>query len=259
MSGLIEITTGKLLENIAEKQGDRDALVYPDRGLRLSYREFNEECRRVAKGFMSLGVSRGDHVAIWSTNRPDWVTSQFATGKIGAVLVTVNINYRTSELEYLLRQSDTSTLILMEQYRDASYVEMLYEIAPELKSWTPGQPLECKALPNLKNVILLGDDRHPGMLLWKDLLKLGSEVADEALDERMDTLHHDDVINMQYTSGTTGFPKGVMLTHYNIINNAASIATCMNLTSEDRMCIPVPFFHCFGCVLGTMACVSVGA
>src|SRR5687768_15773382 len=134
MPELINITTGKLLETIAQKQGEKDALVYPDRGLRLSYKQFNEECRRIAKGLMSLGVEKGDHVAIWATNKPEWVTAQFATGKIGAVLVTVNINYRTTELEYLLKQSDSSAIVLMEQYRDASYIEMLYEIAPELKS-----------------------------------------------------------------------------------------------------------------------------
>ncbi|MEX2235298.1 MAG: AMP-binding protein [Cyclobacteriaceae bacterium] len=259
MSGLINITTGKLLEAIAEKQPEKDALVYPDRGLRLSYSAFNEECRHVAKGLMSLGVEKGDHVAIWATNKPEWVTTQFATGKIGAVLVTVNINYRTTELKYLLHQSDSSTLILMEEYRDASYIDMLYEIAPELKSATLGQPLNCKALPMLKNVIVMGEKRYPGMLLWKDIVNAKDSVTDAALDQRMNSLHHDDVINMQYTSGTTGFPKGVMLTHYNIINNARSIAACMRLSNEDRMCIPVPFFHCFGCVLGTMACVTAGA
>jgi fatty-acyl-CoA synthase len=246
MSGLINTTTGKLLESIAEKQGDKDALVYPDRGLRLSYKQFNEECRNVGKGLMSLGVNKGDHVAIWATNRPEWVTAQFATGKIGAVLVTVNINYRTTELEYLLRQSDSSTLLVMEHYRDASYIDMLYEIAPELKSSKPGETLQCKALPKLKNVIVMGDERYAGMLLWKDIVGFSNKVTDESLDNRMNSLHHDDVINMQYTSGTTGFPKGVMLTHYNIINNAVSIAACMKLSGEDRMCIPVPFFHCFG-------------
>lgn len=259
MSGLINITTGRLLETVAEKQPEKDALVYPDRGLRLSYKAFNAVCRNVAKGLMSLGVEKGDHVAIWATNRPEWVISQFATGKIGAVLVTVNINYRTTELEYLLRQSDTSTLILMEGYRDASYIDMLYEIAPELKSAKPGAVLYCKALPKLKNVIVIGEERYPGMFLWQDILTACDKVTDEGLDQRMSSLHPDDVINMQYTSGTTGFPKGVMLTHYNIINNAVSIAECMRLSNEDRMCIPVPFFHCFGCVLGTMACVTAGA
>ena len=259
MSGLINITTGKLLEEIARKQPRQDAVVYPDRGLRLSYQQFDEECRNVGKGLMSLGVDKGDHVAIWATNRPEWVITQFATGKIGAVLVTVNINYRRAEAEYLLRQSDSSTLILMDQYKDASYIDILYEIAPELKNTNPGEPLQSKALPNLKHVILMGNERHPGMLLLDDVRALRNTTTDEAFEERINSLHHDDVINMQYTSGTTGFPKGVMLTHSNIINNAVSIAACMNLSNKDRMCIPVPFFHCFGCVLGTMACVTAGA
>ena len=259
MPELIKLTVGELLQSIAQKNPDRDAVVYPDRGLRLSYKEFDEACTDVAKGLMGLGIQKNEHVAIWASNMPEWVNCQFATGKIGAVLVTINTNYRTLELEYLLRQSDCTTIILMEEYRGASYIEMLYEIAPEIKSIKPGEPLKCKALPKLKNVIVLGKKRYPGTWLWKDLLELKDFVTNEALEQRMKSLNYDEVINMQYTSGTTGFPKGVMLTHYNIINNAINIADCMKLTHEDRMCIPVPFFHCFGCVLGTMACVTVGA
>lgn len=259
MTELIKITVGKLLEAAADKQPERDAVVYPDRGLRLSYKQFDDECRDLAKGLMSLGIEKGEHIAIWATNRPEWLTSQFGTGKIGAVLVTVNTNYRTFELEYLLRQSDSTTIILMDQYRDASYIEMLYEIVPELKSLEPGAQLRSKVLPRLKNVIVMGEKRYPGMFLWNDIMGLKNNVSDDALDDRMNSLHYEDVINMQYTSGTTGFPKGVMLTHYNLINNAANIAACMKLTNEDRLCIPVPFFHCFGCVLGILACVTVGA
>ena len=258
MAELKKTTVGKLLETIAEKQPEKDAVVYPDRGLRLTYQQFNEQCRAAAKGLIRMGIEKNEHIAIWSTNRPEWLTCQFATGKMGAVLVTVNTNYRTSELEYLLKQSDTTTLILMEQYRDVSYIDTLYEIVPELKSSVPGH-LQSKALPMLKNVIFLGDKNYPGLVLWKDVMALAEEVTDEELNSRMDSLKYDEVINMQYTSGTTGFPKGVMLTHYNLINNAANIAACMNLTNSDRLCIPVPFFHCFGCVLGTLACVTVGA
>jgi fatty-acyl-CoA synthase len=259
MPELIKITVGQLLQSIAQKNPDRDAVVYPDRGLRLSYKEFDKACTDVAKGLMGLGIQKGEHVAIWASNIPEWLNCQFATGKIGAVLITINTNYRTLELEYLLRQSDCTTLILMEEYRGASYIEMLYEIAPEIKSYKPGERLKCKALPKLKNVIVLGKNSYPGMWLWEDIIGLKDLTTDAALDQRVKSLHYDDVINMQYTSGTTGFPKGVMLTHYNIINNAINIADCMDLTHEDRMCIPVPFFHCFGCVLGTMACVTVGA
>ncbi|WP_078595329.1 AMP-binding protein [Evansella clarkii] len=258
MADEIKLTMGKLLEAVSKESPDHDAVVYPDRGLRLSYKEFDQLARDAAKGLMSLGIEKGEHVAVWATNRPEWVTTQFATGKMGAVLVTVNTSYRTSELEYLLRQSDSTTLILMEEYRDASYINMLYEIAPELRTSEPGR-LTSKKLPKLKNVIVLGENRYPGMFHWEDLLERASQTSDQELDERMDSLHFLEPINMQYTSGTTGFPKGVMLTHSNIINNARNVAECMKLTKDDRLCIPVPFFHCFGCVMGTLACVTVGA
>ncbi|MFC4768627.1 AMP-binding protein [Effusibacillus consociatus] len=258
MADAMHITVGKLLEKVAKERPHHEAVVYPDRGLRYTYKQFDDVCRQVAKGFMKLGIQKGENVAIWATNYPEWLTAQFATGKIGAVLVTVNTNYRTAELEYLLKQSDSTTLILMESYRGASYIEMLYEIVPELKNAEPGK-LQSEKLPFLKNVIVLGETRYPGMFLWSDLISMGDSIRSEDLEERMNSLQPDDVINMQYTSGTTGFPKGVMLTHNNIVNNAANIAECMNLTHEDRMCIPVPFFHCFGCVLGTLTCVTVGA
>jgi fatty-acyl-CoA synthase len=258
LSNLLNQTIGRLLEEKAELQGERDAVVYSDRNLRMTYKEFDLHCRKAAKGLMGLGLQKGEHMAVWSTNTPEWLTTQFATGKMGAVLVTVNTNYRTAELEYLLKQSDATTILLMEQYRDASYIDMLYEICPELKDCQPGN-LESKRLPALKNVIVLGENRYSGTYSWGDILRMGESVEDTELDERMSGLHPDDVINMQYTSGTTGFPKGVMLTHSNIVNNGYNIAQCMKLTNEDRLCIPVPFFHCFGCVLGTMACVSVGA
>lgn len=258
MADFMRTTVGQLLEDVAKRQPEVDAMVYPDRNLRYSYKQFDDLCRDVAKGLMKLGIERGENVAIWSTNRPEWLTSQFATGKMGAVLVTVNTNYRTAELEYLLKQSDSTTIMLMDSFRGASYTDMLYEIVPELKTCEPGQ-LQSEKLPCLKNVIFLGDERKPGMYLWSDILEMAKEVSDAELQERMDSLDPDDVINMQYTSGTTGFPKGVMLTHSNLVNNAVNIAECMNLSNKDRMCIPVPFFHCFGCVLGTLACVTVGA
>ncbi|RIW35050.1 AMP-binding protein [Bacillus salacetis] len=258
MSNLLNVTVGRLLEEKAELQGDRDAVVYNDRNLRMSYKEFDSYCRKVAKGLMGLGLQKGEHMAVWSTNTPEWLASQFATGKMGAVLVTVNTNYRTAELEYLLKQSEATTILLMDQYRDASYIEMLYEICPELKDSHPGT-LDSKRLPSLKNVIVLSEKRYSGTYNWEDILQMADRVEEAELAERMSSLDPEDVINMQYTSGTTGFPKGVMLTHNNIVNNAYNIAQCMKLSNEDRLCIPVPFFHCFGCVLGTMACVSVGA
>ncbi|MED4303327.1 AMP-binding protein [Bacillus licheniformis] len=258
MAELLHLTIGKLLEKTAADAPDHEAVVYPDRGLRYTYREFDQLCRKVAKGLMALGIDKGEHVAIWASNTPEWLTAQFASAKAGAVLVTANTNYQLSELEYVLKQSDATTLILMESYRGTSYIDILCKLIPELKEGEPGR-LASERLPFLKNIILLGDQRHPGMYLWDDLLKLSGSVSEKALDSRMERLKEHDVINMQYTSGTTGFPKGVMLTHSNLANNAANIAECMNLSKKDRMCIPVPFFHCFGCVLGTLACVTAGA
>ncbi|MCY8267890.1 AMP-binding protein [Bacillus haynesii] len=258
MAELLHLTIGKLLEKTAVNTPDHEAVVYPDRGLRYTYRQFDQLCRKVAKGLMALGIDKGEHVAIWASNTPEWLTAQFASAKTGAVLVTVNTNYQLSELEYVLKQSDATTLILMESYRGTSYIDILYKLIPELKESEPGK-LASERLPFLKNIILMGDKRHPGMYLWDDLLKLSGSVSEKALDRRMERLEEHDVINMQYTSGTTGFPKGVMLTHSNLANNAANIAECMNLSKKDRMCIPVPFFHCFGCVLGNLACVTAGA
>ncbi len=254
----IQLPVGKLLEETAAKYPDREAVVYADRDFRYTYKEFDRLCREAARGFMKLGIDAGEHVAVWSTNTPEWVTAQFATGKMGAVLVTVNTSYRAAELEYLLKQSDSTTLILMEQFKDHSYINTLFELCPELNDCEPGN-LQSKRLPKLKNVIVLSDKRYPGTYTWSDVVGMKEGVTEEELDARMDTLSPEDVINMQYTSGTTGFPKGVMLTHNNLTNNAFNVAKCMEMTHEDRLCIPVPFFHCFGCVMGTLACVTVGA
>ncbi|WP_339264477.1 AMP-binding protein [Geobacillus sp. FSL K6-3411] len=255
---MLTVTVGKLLEERARQYPDREAVVYADRNLRLTYRQFNDYCRLVARGLMRLGIEKGEHVAIWATNVPEWIACQFATGKMGAVLVTVNTNYQAAELEYLLKQSDSTTLFLIEQYRDSSYIDILYSIVPELRTAEPGK-LQSKRLPKLKNVVLLGDKRYPGMFTWNDILAMAHEVTEEELGERLESLDPHDAINMQYTSGTTGFPKGVMLSHYNIVNNAHQVAQCMKLGEGDRLCIPVPFFHCFGCVMSTLACVTVGA
>jgi fatty-acyl-CoA synthase len=255
---LRSITIGDLLDETAGRYPDKEAVVYKERNLRYTYAEFQQLCNQAAKGFLSLGIQKGEHVAIWASNVPEWVTAQFATAKIGAVLVTVNTSYRVHELEYLLRQSDSTTLILMESFRDASYLEMIREICPELDHCEPGQ-LQSKRLPRLKNVIFIGEGRQPGMFLWRDLLQRGKTVSEEERITRQQSLHPDDVINMQYTSGTTGFPKGVMLSHFNIVNNAIKVAECQKLGVEDRLCIPVPFFHCFGCVMGTLGCVATGA
>ncbi|MFD9625528.1 AMP-binding protein [Peribacillus muralis] len=255
---MLDITIGKLLERTAEQYGDNEAVVYHELGIRHTYSEFEEICRQAARGFMSLDIKKGEHIAIWASNKPEWLISQFSTAKMGGVLVTVNTNYRTSELEYLLKQSDSTTIILMEQFKDHSYIETLYEIVPELKTAKPGE-LQSEKLPKLKNIIVLGKTRYPGTFSWEDVMNGSHSISDEALNRRMAELAPGDVINMQYTSGTTGFPKGVMLTHSNLVNNGLNVADCMKLTKDDRLCIPVPLFHCFGCSLGSMASVSVGA
>lgn len=239
--GVLEITLGELLDTQARNHPDNDALVYVDRGLRYNYTQFNDVCRTAAKGLMKMGINRGDHVAIWATNVPEWVVAQFATGKMGAVLVTVNTNYKAFELEYILKQSDATTLILIDGWKDSSYTGMVNELCPELAESEPGK-LDSERLPVLKNVIYIGDSCPPGMFSWSQLMEMGGSVPDAELNERQKSLQADDVINMQYTSGTTGFPKGVMLTHKNIVNNAIAVSNCMNFTYRDRLCIPVPFF-----------------
>lgn len=252
------VTIGDLLDETAGKYGEKEALVYQERGIRYSFSQFQEICNQAARGFLSLGIQKGENIAIWATNVPEWVISQFATAKMGGVLVTVNTSYRTHELEYLLRQSESTTLLLIGSYRDADYLAMIREICPELSECEPGN-LRSARLPNLRNVIYIGEERQPGMFLWSDLMDRAELVSEKERLARQQTLLPDEVINMQYTSGTTGFPKGVMLSHINIVNNAIKVAECQRLGVEDRVCIPVPFFHCFGCVMGTLACVATGA
>ncbi|APG26086.1 MAG: AMP-binding protein [Syntrophotalea acetylenica] len=258
MSNRLHFTMGQLLDDIANRFPDNDALVYADQGLRYSYLEFNALCERVAKGLLALGVRKGDHVAIWATNVPQWVVLQFATAKIGAVLVTVNTNYKSVELEYVLKQSDATTLFLVSGFKDTDYVETLYSVVPELRDAGPGQ-LCSERLPFLKHVVFLGDRQFPGMRCWSEMESLGRDIEDAQLAAIASSLDEHEVINMQYTSGTTGFPKGVMLTHHNIVNNGFNIGECMRFTEKDRLCIPVPFFHCFGCVLAVLACVTHGS
>lgn len=254
-----KITMGELVDLMADKLGDNLALMYPRKQIKLNYREFRDICNQVAKGFMALGIEKGEHISIWANNVPEWVYTQFGSAKMGAVLVTVNTNYRSFELEYLLKQSDSTTIILVNGVKQPDeYVNIMYELCPELKECEPRQ-LRSARLPKLKNVVYIGKEKMPGMLNWDDLMEMGKKISDQELNSRQSSLHPDEVINMQYTSGTTGFPKGVMLTHTNIIGNALSQAECMNFSPDDCLCIPVPFFHCFGCVMGTLLCVVSGA
>ncbi len=248
-------TIGQLVDIVADQFPDSKALEYHKLDMSYNYSQFRDICNAVAKGFMALGVEKGENIAIWANNVPEWVLTQFGTGKMGAVLVTVNTNYRSFELEYLMKQSDSTTLLLIGGVREADeYLNVIYDVCPELKNCEPGK-LESAKLPMLKNVIFIGKEKHPGMFNWSDIMEMGKKISDDELKSRQDSMEPDDPINMQYTSGTTGFPKGVMLTHTNLIGNAKSLGECMELTCKDVMCIPVPFFHCFGCVLGTLTCV----
>ncbi|MGD6796616.1 AMP-binding protein [Metabacillus indicus] len=256
MQSLKNKTIGQLLKDTVSAYGNRDAVVYSKENIRYTYDEFYRETTKLAKALIGLGVKKGENIAIWATNVPEWLLLQFASARIGAVLVTVNTSYQSSELKYLLQQSDSAALFLIDGFKGTSYVDLVRSITTETSSENSSQP----ALPYLKNLIYIGLNEAPeGMLSWNDLLLRGMKVTDEELAERESLLTPEGVINMQYTSGTTGFPKGVMLTHHNIVNNGFLVASAMNLTHEDRLCIPVPFFHCFGCVLGVLACVSVGA
>jgi len=249
------LTVGGLLDLVYERRPDDEALVYADRDLRYTYREFREAVEGCARALMALGLQKGDHVAVWGQNVPEWVTLQFATGKIGAVLVTINPAYKSHELKYVLQQSDAEALFLTEGARDADFLEILRGAVPELAE---AGELSAEELPFLKNIVLMGGD-PPGNLPvmgFDELLERAEEVSPEELRGRQASLSAEDVINMQYTSGTTGFPKGVRLTHTNIVKNAFNIGECMKLGPEDRVCIPVPFFHCFGCVLGTLNTVT---
>ncbi|MGN7410146.1 AMP-binding protein [Sporosarcina sp. SAFN-010] len=255
---LMNKTVGEILSEQAVRYPENEAYVYPDRKLRKTYTEFDKETDQLAKAFMGIGIQKGEHVAIWSDNKPQWLLSQFATGKMGAILVTVNTNYQATELQYLLQQSEATTLILDEGFKDTSYLEILRSICPSQEE-SDGGHIDCPTLPNLKRVILMTENNEVGIYNWYEFLKHAEMVLDEELEIRKKSLNPDDVINIQYTSGTTGFPKGVMLTHNNVVNNGNMIGETMKLSNADRLCIPVPFFHCFGCVLGTLAAVSHGA
>jgi fatty-acyl-CoA synthase len=249
---------GQVLNESARKFPEREALVVRHQQLRFTYSDLHAEVDRLARGFLALGIDKGDRIGIWSTNSSEWIINQFAAARVGALLVNINPANRDFELEYVLGQSECQTLLLIDGFRDINYIDTVRRICPEVDQSEPGK-LTCKALPNLRNLIYVGGNRPPGMFSWKDVMRFGAEAPQVTLHEREARLEFDEAINIQYTSGTTGFPKGATLTHHNIVNNAVLIADAMRLTEQDRLCIPVPFYHCFGMVLGIMACVVSGA
>ncbi len=253
-----EETLGNFLEAMVEKNPDQEFMVYPDRNLRFTYKEFDERANQMAKGLLEIGIKKGDHVGIWAKNVPDWLTYMFATAKIGVVLVTVNTAYKSHELAYVLEQSDMKALAIIDGFQDVDYIQTLYELIPELKSHERGK-LKSEKFPFLESIIYLGQEKHRGMYNTNEILLLGKHGNEELFQEIKATVRNDEVVNMQYTSGTTGFPKGVMLTHRNILNNGYYVGERQKFTEKDRLCITVPLFHCFGIVLAVMAAYSHGA
>ena len=254
---LSERTLGGWLEYWAETTPDKEYIVYSDRDLRFTWSAFNQRVDNLAKGLLAIGVKKGSNVGIWATNVPDWLTFLYATAKIGAVLVTVNTNYKQSELEYLCKDSDMHTLCITDGTWECDYIDMTYKMLPELRQCERGY-LMSERFPCMKNVVYIGMEKHRGMYNTAELLLLGQNIDDELLLTTKRQVNCHDVVNMQYTSGTTGFPKGVMLTHYNISNDGFITGENMGFTQNDKLCVCVPLFHCFGVVLATMNCLTHG-
>jgi fatty-acyl-CoA synthase len=251
-------TIPEALNETIARLGDADAAVFPDHGVRWSWREFGAIVDKVAAGFVALGLDKGDRIGIWSPNRPEWLVTQYASARAGLILVTINPAYRAMELEYVLRKVGVKALVAAESFKSSRYLDMINDLLPELATAVPGD-LHSSALPDLRIVIRTGEASSPGMLTFSALASLGDPVHLAELDERAETMRPDDAINVQFTSGTTGAPKGATLSHINILNNGRFVVARMNLAPDDRLAIPVPLYHCFGMVMGTLGCISTGA
>ncbi|MDR0362809.1 MAG: AMP-binding protein [Planctomycetota bacterium] len=256
-----ELTMGEFFDNQVEENPDREFLVYPDRDLRFTYKQFDERVTNLAKGLLEIGFEPGDHLGIWARNVPDWLTYFFAAAKMGGVPVTINTYYKSHELEYVVRQSDMKALALVDGYKGGnySYLDILYEIAPEIRETSSfTRKVKTPKFPVLQSIIYMGPEKHRGLYNTNELVALGAHASDEKLIAAYKNIKSTDMANMQYTSGTTGFPKGVMLTHRNLLNNGFYVGERMKYTEIDRVCIPVPLFHCFGISLGIMATITHG-
>jgi fatty-acyl-CoA synthase len=247
-----EKTIGAFFKDMVAEDPDHEFVVYPDRDLRWTYKDFDERTDNLAKGLLQIGFKPGDHLGVWARNIPDWLTFMFATAKIGVVLVTVNPVYKGHEVAYVLKQSDIKAICVIDQYRDVDYIKIMRELVPESLEYERGH-FKSEEFPELKSLIYMGPEKYRGFYSVPELILLGQYAPDGILEEAQKKFDNRDVVMMQYTSGTTGYPKGVMLTHRNILNNGFFIGEGQKLGPDDRVCLPVPFFHCFGCVLGVMA------
>ncbi|MCP4072292.1 MAG: AMP-binding protein [Hyphomicrobiales bacterium] len=255
---LLEKTISAVLKDAVEKFGDEDAAIFCDQSIRWTYRQFDHHVDALAGGLLELGFTKGERIGVWSPNRYEWLLAQFATARLGIILVNINPAYRLFELEYALNKVGCRGLFTARKFKTSNYTGMLQSLAPELASDTPGN-LNAVKLPHLKTIICMGDDIPAGMLAFDAIMESGKRVAAERLDVITATLDGNDPINIQFTSGTTGLPKGACLTHKNIVNNANFVTAAMEFSAADRLCIPVPFYHCFGMVMGTLGCVTKGA
>ncbi|MDP6351727.1 MAG: AMP-binding protein [Alphaproteobacteria bacterium] len=251
-------TVPRMLAETAARFGARDAAVFPESGVRWTYADLVSEVDALAAGLLKLGLAKGDRIGIWSPNRPEWIAAQYATARIGLILVNINPAYRLAELEYALNKVTCKAVIIASRFKSSDYVEMVRTLAPELDRSPPGH-LQAARLPDLDIVIRMGSDSTPGMLNYDEVAGLGGAAEHSRLDGLSDALDPHEAINIQFTSGTTGFPKGATLTHVNIVNNARFVVGTMNFTEADRLCIPVPLYHCFAMVLGSMGCAATGA
>ncbi|MFY0692830.1 MAG: AMP-binding protein [Paracoccaceae bacterium] len=257
-SALRDETIPALLRKAVAEFPDNDAAVFRAQGIRWSYAEFSREVDRLAGGLHQIGLRKGDRVGIWSPNRFEWLLTQFATGRIGAILVCINPAYRIYELEYALNKVGCKAVVTAPSFKSSNYIAMLQELVPELATAAPGD-LHAARLPDLRTIIAMGDETPPGMMAFEDVCAAGEQVPGAVLDDICAALDQNDPINIQFTSGTTGSPKGACLTHRNIVNNAHFVTETLAFSDQDRLCIPVPFYHCFGMVMGTLGCVTKGA